>query len=93
MHQEADSILNIQLSPDTLVLIERAAEIEGKSVSDFVVAVSISAAQRTINDSEIILLSVEDQQRFAELLLNPPVAMAALTRATEYHSQQIRESH
>jgi uncharacterized protein (DUF1778 family) len=39
--------LEARLSPETLAVVKRAAEIEGRSVSDFVVAAARQAAQRT----------------------------------------------
>ena len=43
------------------------------------------AARRTIEDAEIIRLSAEGQQRFAEALLISPELNAALKRAFEHH--------
>ena len=63
---------------DALAVVKRAAEITGRSVSDFVVAASQDAANRTIAETQIILLSVEDQRAFAEAILNPPEPAPAL---------------
>jgi hypothetical protein len=43
--------LEARLSPETLALIKRAAEIEGRSVSDF--AAARQAAQRTIAETDV----------------------------------------
>jgi hypothetical protein len=40
----------------------------------------------------LIRLSLEDQQRFVELLLTPPPLEPALERAREAHAKLIRES-
>lgn len=45
------------------------------------------AARQTIEATEIIRLSVEDQRLFAECLLNPPEPAAALKRAFEKHRE------
>ena len=37
---------------------------------------------RTIENADILRLSIEDQRRFAAALLNPPAPNAALRRAT-----------
>ena len=37
--------------------------------------------QRTIEDAQIIRLSVDDQRRFADLLINPPPLVPAMKRA------------
>jgi uncharacterized protein (DUF1778 family) len=70
-----------RIAPDALAIVRRAAEIQGRSISDFLVAAALKDAQRTIEDAQIIRLSVDDQRRFAELLLNPPPLAPAMQRA------------
>lgn len=70
-----------RIAPDALAVVRRAAELQGRSVSDFVVAAALKDAQRTIEDAQIFRLSVEDQQRFAELLIDPPPLAQAMKRA------------
>ena len=41
-------------------------------------------------DPPIIRLSVDDQRRFAELLLDPPALLPAMERAREAHVALIR---
>ena len=86
------SRIEARIAPDTLAIVKRAAEIEGRSLSDFVVAAAQEAAKRTIEESHIIKLSAEDQRRFVDLLLNPPEPTPALKRAKEAHDALILES-
>lgn len=72
-----------RIAPDALAVVRRAAELQGRSVSDFLVAAALKDAQRTIEDAQIIRLSVDDQQRFADLLLNPPPLAPAMKRALD----------
>jgi uncharacterized protein (DUF1778 family) len=65
--------------------IKRAATLQGRSVSDFVVAAAQEAAQRAITETEIIRLSLDDQRRFANALLSPPKPSPALKRAIKRH--------
>jgi len=74
-----------RIAPESLDLIRRAAEITGRSVSDFLVAAAQEAAQRTIVDVEILRLSRQAQERFAALLLDPPAPTDTLVRAFERH--------
>jgi len=62
-------------------MLKRAAEIEGRTLTDFVVSAAREAACRTIEETEIIRLSVEDQRQIAEALLNPPEPTRALKKA------------
>jgi len=73
--------LEARITPATLAVVRRAAEIRGRSVSDFVVAAAEEAASRTIEETDIIRLSVEGQRQVADLLLNPPAPNRALKRA------------
>ncbi len=61
--------------------MKRAAELQGRSVSDFVAAAAEEAAVRTIEEVQIIRLSVEDQRAIAAAILNPPPPMPAMERA------------
>jgi uncharacterized protein (DUF1778 family) len=84
--------IEARIAPDVLAVVKRAAELQGRSVSDFIVAAAQEAAHRTIEETNIIRLSIEDQQRFVDLLLNPPPLSPALERAKKAHSRLIRES-
>ena len=70
-----------RIAPDALAVVRRAAELQGRSVSDFLVAAALKDAHQTIEDAQIIRLSVDDQHRFAELVLNPPPLAPAMQRA------------
>jgi uncharacterized protein (DUF1778 family) len=50
-------------------------------MTDFVVSAVQDAAQRAIEQAEVIRLSLADQQCFAQALLNPPEPTAAMKRA------------
>jgi uncharacterized protein (DUF1778 family) len=84
--------LEARITPDGLAIVKRAAEIQGRSVSDFVVAAAQEAAEKAIANREIILLSLEDQRAFARAMLNPPKAGAALQRAMTAHRRMVRTS-
>ena len=77
--------LEARLPADIYALLKRAAEIEGRTLSDFVVSAAREAASRTIQESGILRLSVEDQKLFANAILNPPAPNAALKRIAKRH--------
>ena len=94
MPQEPSRTARIEarIAPDALAIVKRAAEIQGRSVSDFVVAAAQEAAHRTIEETQIIRLSVEDQRAFAEAILNPPPLMPAMERALERYRRLVATS-
>ncbi len=73
--------LEARLPTNVHALLKRAAEIEGRTLTDFVVSAARAAATRTIEQAEIIRLSIEDQRLIAKALLNPPEPTRALKRA------------
>lgn len=84
--------LEARIAPDVLAAVKRAAEIEGRSVSDFVVNAARHAAERTIEETQIIRLSLADQKRVAAILASAAPASPGLDRAMEAHRTLIRES-
>lgn len=83
------SRVEARIAPDALAVVRRAAELQGRSVSDFLVAAALKDAQRTIEEAQIIRLSVEEQRRFVELLIDPPALAPAMQRALEAHRDLI----
>ncbi|WP_318013080.1 DUF1778 domain-containing protein [Mesorhizobium sp. B292B1B] len=86
------SRLEARISPDMLSVVKRAAEIQGRSVSDFVVSAAQEAAQRTVEETAIIRLSIEDQLALAEAILNPPEPNEALRKAADAYKRLVVES-
>jgi uncharacterized protein (DUF1778 family) len=77
--------LEARLPAQTHALLKRAAEIEGRSLTDFVVAAASAAARKTIEEAGMIRLSVDDQRGFAEALIDPPPLKPAMKRAIKRH--------
>ena len=64
-------------------LLQRAAVLSGRTLSEFVVASAQDAARRVIAEHESIRLSREEQSAFVQALLQPPAPNARLKRAAE----------
>jgi uncharacterized protein (DUF1778 family) len=83
--------IEARIAPEALAVVKRAAEIEGRSVSEFIVSAAEQAAKKTIEETTIIRLSAEGQRAFAEAIINPPKPSAALERTFASHRRLIRE--
>jgi uncharacterized protein (DUF1778 family) len=83
------SRLETRIAPEVLAVVRRAAEMQGRSVSDFVVSAAQEAAYRAISDAQLIRLSLADQERFAAALLDPPALPAPLVRAAQAHARLV----
>jgi uncharacterized protein (DUF1778 family) len=68
-------------------LIERAAQLRGTSVTDFVVSNIQAAAAETIREFESLFLRDEAREVFVKALLNPPQPNKALKAAAARHKQ------
>ncbi|MBX9911278.1 MAG: DUF1778 domain-containing protein [Beijerinckiaceae bacterium] len=73
--------LEARLPAELHAMLKHAAELQGRTLSDFVVSAAREAAQRAIEDAHIIKLSVEDQIAFAKALIDPPPPSPALIEA------------
>jgi uncharacterized protein (DUF1778 family) len=87
-----DDRLEARIAPDALAIVKRAAEIQGRSVSDFVVAAALEAARKTIEETQRVRLSLEDQIAFAEAIATPPEPNDALRRAKDAHRRLLLET-
>ena len=79
--------LEARLPADVRALLKRAAEIQGRTLTDFVVTAAREAACRAIEETEILRLPIEDQRQIAEAILNPPEPAPALRRAFDRHNE------
>lgn len=86
----ATARLEARISTDLHAMLKRAAELQGRTLTDFVVSAVQDAAQRAIERAEIVRLSLADQQCFAQALLSPPGPSAALKRAVVRHDKLLR---
>lgn len=82
--------LEARVSPELHSMLKRAAELQGRSMTDFVVAAVQAAAQQAIEQADVIRLSLADQQCFAQALLSPPLPSPALERAFSRRSKLLR---
>lgn len=84
--------IEARVEPDVRTLIHEAAEREGCSISEFVVASAKERAEKALRHQRVIRLTEESQIRFAELILDPPPLNDAMKEAITLHDQLIIES-
>ncbi len=53
-------------------LFRQAADIQGRTVTDFVIQAASDAAVRVVQDQKVMVLTAEEQVKFAKALLHPP---------------------
>lgn len=82
--------LQARISTELHAQLKRAAELQGRTMTDFVVAATQKAAQQAIQQSSAIQLSVRDQEVFAQALLAPARPTPALKRAFKRQRDLVR---
>ena len=82
--------LEARISTDLHALLKRAAELQGRTMTDFVIAAVQDAARRAIDQTDVIRMALADQECFAQALLTPPAPTPALERAFARRRQLLR---
>jgi uncharacterized protein (DUF1778 family) len=78
-----------RLRPDQKRRIERAANLRGQSVSDFMVQQSDQAAKEIIQEETVWKLSERDSKAFVKALLHPRGPNAKLKAAFAKHKDAL----
>ncbi len=81
--------LGFRLDEETKDLIERAAHLSRRKVSDFCVSALTETARRTIAEHETLHLSDRDRKAFFDALVNPPEPSERLRRALAEHKRRV----
>jgi uncharacterized protein (DUF1778 family) len=84
-----DDRLGFRVDAPTKGLIERAARIERRKVSDYCLTALADAARRTIASHETLGLSDRDRAAFFAAIVDPPAPNARLARAFSAHGRRV----
>lgn len=63
---------NARLTPEVKALLQRAADLRGQTLTDFVVGAAYDRATATIEETNILRLTDRDAETFATALGQPP---------------------
>lgn len=81
--------LGFRVDEPTKALIERAAQLERRKLTDFCMTALADAARRTIAEHETIALSERDRAVFFDTLVNPPPRHERLERGRAEHKRRV----
>jgi|ERR1044071_3234299 uncharacterized protein (DUF1778 family) len=81
--------LEARITPAQKRLIERAAELRGTTVTEFVVASAQQAAADTIKDFEVLTLRDHARKVFVNAILNPPPPSEPARAAARRYKAQL----
>jgi uncharacterized protein (DUF1778 family) len=88
-HSSKRERLEARVTKDQKRIIERAAEIRGTTLTDFILVSAQQAATQTIKDFEMLTLRDEARAVFVNALLNPPAPNAAAQAAARRYKEGV----
>ena len=86
---ETTARLEARIPQELKHLLGRAAELEGRTITDFVIQAIQQAAQASLERASVIRLSLADQEAFATSILDPPPLAPAMERAFERRRKRL----
>jgi uncharacterized protein (DUF1778 family) len=82
--------LEARITHEQKELLQRAAALEARTVTDFVVRSVQHAAEETINRHQQAVLNAQESQAFIDALLNPAKPNQALRDAAAHYRRVVR---
>ncbi|MGD9727268.1 MAG: DUF1778 domain-containing protein [Nitrospiraceae bacterium] len=82
--------LEARITEQQEALFQRAAELTGRSLTDFVVASAQETASQTLREHEALVLSARDREAFVAALLNAPSVSRLRKAVRRYRERQHR---
>ena len=84
-----DERLGFRVDAPTKALIERAARLERRKLTEYCMTALTEAARRTIAEHDMIVLSDRDRAVFFDALVNPPAPNPRLRKAFREHRRRV----
>lgn len=81
--------LATRISHKQKTLFQRAADLSGRSLSEFVVTTLHEAASKVVQQHDVIELTKAEQTAFVKALLDPPAPSARLRKAYAEYKQEL----
>lgn len=77
-----------RLNEEQKLLIQRAADLEGRTMTDFVVHSAEAAAEQAIERRAILVLTARESRAFADVILKPAEPGRVLRRAAREYRRR-----
>lgn len=83
--------LEARVSAEQKALLQRAANLQGRTLTEFLVSSAQAEAERVVEQHDVIVLSLRDSQHFAALVLDPPPPNSRLRAAMRRHMAEVED--
>mgnify|MGYP001019823382 FL=1 len=81
--------LEARITSDKKSVLKNAADISGRTLTDFVIHSAYEAAKRVIEEYQQLHLSITDRDVFIQALLNPPMPTDKLIKAAQKYKKDV----
>ena len=78
-----------RLNEEQKYLIQKAADLEGRTMTDFVLHSAEAAAERTIEKRAMLILTARETETFVNATLNPPDPASVLRKAAREYRENL----
>lgn len=83
------SRLEARVSFEQKSLFQKAADLSGRTLTDFVISTLQDKSMRVIQEHETLVLTGEDCRMFVRSLLNPPAPSSKLIKAVKRYQKEV----
>ena len=88
-HRAKTYRFDARLNEDQKTLIQKAADLEGRTMTDFVLHSAEAAAEKAIRDRTLLLLTVRETEAFVNAILKPRPPGRVLRESARQYKQEI----
>ena len=81
--------LETRVTAEQKTLFQRAADLTGRSLTDFILSSAQEVAARTVREHDVLTVSGRDRERFVSALLRPPVPSRRLRQAVSRYKRAL----
>ena len=84
--------LEARITSEKKMLLRHAADLSGRSLTDFIVSSAYENATRIIQEHEQLRLSFKDRDIFIQAVLNPPKPSKNILKAVKKYQKDVFSS-
>ena len=81
--------LETRVTAEQKTLFQRAADLTGRSLTDFILSSAQEVATRTVREHDVLIVSGRDRDLFVSALLQPPAPSRRLRQAASRYKQAL----
>lgn len=82
--------LEARITPEQKRQIQHAANLLGRSITDFAISALQEVASKVIREHEVVSLSMQDQRAFIQAVFNAPEPKPRLLKAKKQFDKKVK---